>query len=123
MDNWLGVLALIVCIAVVNLAVAFALFRGLAANLGVPSDVNTSSKAFTTLLVTLPVAGVAGVPFFIMPFIGPLLGTFVSACVASFLTAREYTIAQSVAAKAIVPTVVVLYVVSGAMLYVGIPML
>ncbi len=123
MDNWLGVFALIVCIAVVNLAVAFALFRSLAANLGVPTDVNTSSKAFTTLLVTLPVAGVAGVPFFILPFIGPLLGTFVSACVASFLTAREYTIAQGVAAKAIVPTVVVLYVVSGAMLYVGIPML
>jgi hypothetical protein len=123
MDNWLGIFTLIVCIAVINLAVAFVIFRGLALWLGIPKELNTSAKAFMTLLVIIPVAGVAGVPFFIMPFIGPLVGTFVSACVASFMTAREYSVSQSLAAKAIVPTVLVLYVVSGAMLYVGIPML
>jgi hypothetical protein len=123
MENWVGIFTLITCIAVINLMVAFVVFRGLALWLGIPKDLNTTSKAVMTLLITIPVAGVAGVPFFIMPFIGPLLGTFVSACVASFMTAREYSVSQSLAAKAIVPTVLVLYVVTGAMLYVGIPML
>ncbi len=123
MDNWLGILTLIACIAAVNLGIAFVVFRGLAVKVGIPSEVNTSNRALSTLLITVPVAGVAGVPFFIIPFIGPVLGTFVSGCAASFLIAREYAVTQGIAAKAIVPTVVVLYLVSGVILYLGIPML
>jgi hypothetical protein len=123
MENWLGILTLIFCLAIVNLGVAFVVFRGLATWLGFPGGFDTSAKVLTTLLITIPVAGVAGVPFFIVPFIGPLFGTFVSACVASMLVARDYSVTQRAAAKAIVPTVVLLYAVSGTMLYFGIPML
>jgi hypothetical protein len=66
---------------------------------------------------------VAGVPFFIIPFIGPIFGTFISACVAPMMFAEKYEVTQSLAAKIIIPTVVVVYIVSALILYYGIPML
>jgi hypothetical protein len=69
-----------------------------------------------SLVTILPVVGVAGLPFFIMPFIGPLFGTFISACVAPMMFAEKYELTQGAAAKIIIPTVLVIYVVSGVIL-------
>jgi hypothetical protein len=123
MKNWLGVFLLIIFVAVVNLIIAFFVFRALASAVGVPPEVNTPRRALLSLVTILPVAGVAGVPFFILPFFGPLLGTLVSAFVAPMMLAEKYELTQGVAAKIIIPTVVLIYIVTGVILYYGIPML
>ncbi len=123
MDNWLGVFLLIISGAVVNLAVAFGVLRTAAGWAGIPSEINTPRRTLISLLTIVPVAGVAGAPFFLIPFMGPLLGVFVSACVAPMLLAKEYQVTQALAAKLILPTVAVIYVLSGAILYFGIPMI
>ena len=123
MDNWLGIFLLIIFTALVNLIIAFGVFRVLAGLVGVPPEVNTSRRALISLLTIVPVAGAAGVPFFILPFIGPFFGTFISACVAPLLLAEKYDLTQGVAAKIIIPTVLVIYIVTGVILYYGIPML
>jgi len=123
MENWLEVLLFIILAAVINLVIAFGVLRGLASLTGVPAEVNTPRRALISLVTILPVAGALGVPFFIMPFIGPFFGTFLSACVAPMMFAEKYELTQGAAAKIIIPTVLVIYVVSGTILYYGIPML
>jgi len=123
MENWLEVLLFIIFAAVINLVIAFGVLRGLASLTGVPAEVNTPRRALISLVTILPVAGALGVPFFIMPFIGPFFGTFLSACVAPMMFAEKYELTQGAAAKIIIPTVLVIYVVSGTILYYGIPML
>ena len=123
MENWLGVFTLIIFGAVVNLVIAFFVLRGLATWAGIPHAMNTSRRALVSLLTIVPVAGVAGAPFFLIPFIGPLLGIFVSACIAPLLLAERYRVSQGVAAKVILPTVAVIYLVSAVILYFGIPMI
>jgi hypothetical protein len=123
MENWLEVLLFIIFAALVNLGIAFGVLRGLASLTGVPAEVNTPRRALISLLTILPVAGALGVPFFIMPFIGPFFGTFLSACVAPMMFAEKYELTQGAAAKIIIPTVLVIYVVSGVILYYGIPLL
>ena len=123
MENWLEVLLFIIFAAVINLVVAFGVLRGLASLTGVPAEVNTPRRALISLVTILPVAGALGVPFFIMPFIGPFFGTFLSACVAPMMFAEKYELTQGAAAKIIIPTVLVIYVVSGVILYYGIPLL
>jgi hypothetical protein len=123
MENWLGVFFFIVFGAVVNLIIALGVLRALASLTGVPAKVNTQRRALISLVTILPVAGAAGLPFFIMPFIGPFFGTFISACVAPMMFAEKYELTQRAAAKIIIPTVLVIYVVSGVILYYGIPLL
>jgi hypothetical protein len=123
MENWLEVLLFIIFAALVNLVIAFGVVRGLASLTGVPAEVNTPRRALISLVTILPVAGALGVPFFIMPFIGPFFGTFLSACVAPMMFAEKYELTQGAAAKIIIPTVLVIYVVSGVILYYGIPLL
>ncbi len=122
MENWVGVLSLILVAMVVSLIVAFVVLRVLASVVGVPAPVNTSKEALHSLLTIVPVAGVAGAPFVIVPFIGPVFGFFVSACVAPMMLAARYQISQSDAAKIILPTVAAIYATSAAILYFGIPM-
>ncbi len=122
MENWLGWFVLIIFGAVVNLLIAFVVFRALAGPAGLPREANTPSKTLYCLLTIIPVAGVAGAPFFIMPFVGPIFGTLVSAFVAPMMLAREFNVSQGTAAKVIVPTVAVVYLVSAVILYFGIPM-
>lgn len=74
-------------------------------------------------MTILPVAAALGLPFFIMPFIGPFFGTFLSACVAPMMFAEKYELTQGAAAKVIIPTVLVIYAVSWVILYYGIPRL
>ncbi len=64
----------------------------------------------------------AGAPFFIVPFIGPLFGFFVSCCVAPMMLAPRYELTQIDAAKVILPTVAAIYGTTGLILYYGIPM-
>jgi hypothetical protein len=123
MENWLEVLLFIISAALVNLVIAFGVLRGLASLTGVPAEMNTPRRALISLVTILPVAGALGVPFFIMPFIGPFFGTFLSACVAPMMFAEKYELTQGAAAKIIIPTVLVIYVVSGVILYYGIPLL
>jgi hypothetical protein len=123
MENWLEVLLFIIFAALVNLIIASGILRGLASLTGVPAEVNTPRRALISLVTILPVAGALGVPFFIMPFIGPFFGTFLSACVAPMMFAEKYELTQGAAAKIIIPTVLVIYVVSGVILYYGIPLL
>ena len=122
MDNWLGLFILIIAGAAVNLAIAFVVFRALAGAVGVSSEVNTSEKALHSLLTIVPVAGVAGAPFVLLPFIGPIVAFCVSGFVAPMMLAPRYDITQGTAAKIILPTVAVVYVVSAVILYYGLPM-
>jgi hypothetical protein len=121
MENWLGLFGLMVFGAVFNLLVAFMVLRALAGAAGIQPDVNTPQRAMLSLLTILPVAGVAGAPFFLIPFIGPPFGIFVSACVAPYLFAERYSVTQGIAAKVILPTVAVVYVLSAVILYFGLP--
>jgi hypothetical protein len=123
MENWLGWFVLIIFGAVVNLGVAFVVFRALSGFAGLPRQTNTPQKTLYCLVTIIPVAGVAGAPFFIMPFVGPIFGTLVSAFVAPMMLAREFNVSQGDAAKVIVPTVAAVYLVSAVILYLGIPML
>jgi len=123
MENWLQVFLFIIFAALVNLIIAFGVFRALAGYVGVSPEINTPQRALISLLTILPVAGAAGAPFFLVPFIGPFFGTFISASIAPWMLAEKYEITQGVAAKIIIPTVLVIYVVSGVILYYGIPML
>jgi hypothetical protein len=123
MENWQGILLFIICGALVNLVIAFGVLRGLASLTGVPAEVNTPRRALISLVTILPVAGALGLPFFIMPFIGPFFGTFLSACVAPMMFAEKYELTQGAAAKIIIPTVLVIYAVSGVMLYYALPMI
>jgi hypothetical protein len=123
MENWLQVFLFIIFGAFVNLAIAFGMVRALASLTGVPAEVNTPRRALISLVTILPVAGALGLPFFIMPFIGPFFGTFLSACVAPMMFAEKYELTQGAAAKIIIPTVLVIYIVSGVILYYGIPLL
>ncbi|MBW2420372.1 MAG: hypothetical protein JRH19_17660 [Deltaproteobacteria bacterium] len=122
MENWLGLFLLMIIGAVVNLGIAFVVFRVLAGFAGIPREVNTPSKTLYCLVTIIPVAGVAGAPFWIMPFVGPVFGTLVSAFVAPMMLARELGVSQGDAAKVIVPTVVVVAIVSAVILFFGIPM-
>jgi hypothetical protein len=122
MENWLGVFLLIIFGAVVNLIVAFFVLRGLAGTMGVSAEVNTPRAALVSLVTILPVAGVAGAPFFIIPFAGPILGTLISASVAPWMFGEKYGLTQKEAAKIVIPTVLAVYVVSAVILYYGIPM-
>ena len=87
-----------------------------------PSEINTPRRALLSLLTIVPVAGAAGAPFFLIPFMGPLFGVFISACVAPLMLAEKYELTQGAAAKIILPTVLVIYIVSGVILYYGIPL-
>ena len=58
---------------------------------------------------------------FIIPFIGPLAGTLVSSFVAPMMLAPKYSVPQSPAAKIILPAVAAVYVVSGGILWFGLP--
>ncbi len=122
MDNWVGIFALIVSAILINLVVAFVVLRVLAGMVGVSPLTNTSKEALHTLVTIIPVAGVAGAPFFIVPFIGPLFGFFVSCCVAPMMLAPRYELTQIDAAKVILPTVAAIYGTTGLILYYGIPM-
>ncbi len=122
MDNWVGIFALIVSAILINLVVAFVVLRVLAGMVGVSPLTNTSKEALYTLVTIIPVAGVAGAPFFIVPFIGPLFGFFVSCCVAPMMLAPRYELTQIDAAKVILPTVAAIYGTTGLILYYGIPM-
>jgi len=123
MENWQGILLLILSVALINLIIAFGVLRGLASVFGVPPEINTPRRALLSLLTIVPVAGVAGVPFFIVPFVGPFFGTGLSAFVAAIMFGEKYEIPQGQAAKIILPTVLVIFVVSGVILYYGIPMI
>ncbi len=123
MENWLGIFLFIIFGALVNLIIALGVVRGLASLMGVPAAVNTQRRALLGLVTILPVAGVAGLPFFVIPFIGPFFGTFISACVAPMMFAERYELTQGAAARIIIPTVLVIYAVSGLILYNGIPLL
>jgi len=121
MENWLEVFLFIVFGALINLLIAFGVLRGLASLTGVPAEVNTPRRALISLVTILPVAGVLGLPFFIIPFIGPFFGTFLSACIAPMMFAEKYDLTQGASAKIIIPTVLAVYVVSGVILFYGIP--
>jgi len=123
MENWLEVFLFVVFGALINLLIAFGVLRGLASLTGVPAEMNTPRRALISLVTILPVAGALGLPFFIMPFIGPFFGTFLSACVAPMMFGEKYELTQGAAAKIIIPTVLAVYVVSGVILYYGIPFL
>jgi hypothetical protein len=122
-ENWLGIFVLIIFGAVVNLIIAFVVLRALAGWMGISPQVNTARRALISLLTIVPVAGVAGAPFFLIPFMGPPFGIFISSCVAPMMLAERYEVTQGQAAKIILPTVAVIYVVSGVILYYGIPMI
>lgn len=123
MENWLGIFLLIIFGALINLAVAFFVLRGLAGLAGIPAETNTPRRALLSLVTILPVAGVGGLPFFILPFIGPIFGTIISCFVAAMMFGEKYEVSQGTGAKVILPVVIVVYIVSAAILYVGIPML
>jgi hypothetical protein len=123
MENWLSVFLFIVFGAVVNLIIAFFVLRATASALGLPSSINTSARALNSVATILPVAGVAGTPFFLIPFIGPIMGIFISGVVAAMMLSGKYSVEQGVAAKIIAPVVIVLYAVSGVILYYGLPMI
>ena len=123
MENWLGIFLLIMFAALVNLVVAFGVLRGLASLVGVPPEINTPRRGLLSLLTIVPVAGIAGAPFFLIPFIGPIFGVFVSMFVAPIMFAGKYELSQGEAAKVILPTVLVIYIVSGMILYYGIPLI
>jgi hypothetical protein len=123
MENWTAVFALIIIGAAVNLLVAVVAFRSLGRFFGVPNSINTFGRALKSMVTILPAAGAAGAPFFVIPFAGPVLGTVVSACVAPWLMSERYDMTQGESAKIILPTVLVVYIVSGVILYYGIPML
>ena len=74
-------------------------------------------------MTIVPVAGAAGVPFFIVPFIGPFFGTALSGFVAAIMFGEKYEIPQGQAAKIILPTGVGIFLLSGLILYYGIPMI
>jgi len=122
MENWAGIFALIVFAMVVNLIVAFLVMRGLAGAMGAPKELATSREVLHSLLTIVPVAGVAGAPFIILPFIGPLFAFFISCCVAPMMLANRYEFSMGDAAKVILPTVAAIYVTSAAILYFGLPM-
>ncbi len=122
MENWVGIFTLIVSAMVINLVVAFVVLRVLASAVGVSPLANTSKEALHTLVTIVPVAGIAGAPFIIVPFIGPLFGFFVSCCVAPMMLAPRYEISQGDAAKVILPTVAAIYVTTALILWLGIPM-
>ena len=121
MENWFPIFTLIMSIMLVDFVVAFVVLRVLASAVGVAPWANTSKEAVRTLVTIIPVAGVAGAPFVIVPFIGPLFGFFISCCVAPLMLAPRYSISQLDAAKIILPTVASLYVTTALALYYGIP--
>jgi hypothetical protein len=122
MDGWLNLFLFIVFGAFVNLIVAFFVLRGTASALGVPSSVNSPGRALESVVTILPVAGFAGVPFFLIPFMGPILGIFISGVVASMMLSVKYSIEQGEATRIIIPTVAAIYAMSGLILYYGLPM-
>ncbi|MDP6977972.1 MAG: hypothetical protein QF570_05130 [Myxococcota bacterium] len=122
MENWVGIFTLIISAMVINLVVAFVVLRVLASAVGVSPLANTAKEALHVLVTIVPVAGVAGAPFIIVPFIGPLFGFFVSCCVAPMMLAPRYEISQGEAAKIILPTVAAIYVTTALILWFGIPM-
>ena len=117
MQDWLGIFIFIVSAALINLFVAFFVLRGLASVVGVPSDTNTPRRALISLVTILPVAGAAGLPFFLFPFIGPIFGTVASGFAASMLMSERYEVSWGTGAKVILPVVVVVYAVSAALIY------
>ncbi len=121
MENWLPIFTLVISIMLVDFVVAFVVLRVLASAVGVSPWTNTSKEAVRTLVTIIPVAGVAGAPFVIVPFIGPLFGFFISCCVAPLMLAPRYSISQLDAAKIILPTVAALYLMTALALYYGIP--
>lgn len=122
MENWIGIFSLVVFIMVFNLIVAFIVMRVLSSLVGVPAPMNTYKQTLISLLTILPVAGVAGAPFVIVPFIGPLFGFFVSCCVAPMMLAPRMQISQGDAAKIILPTVAILYATTATILYYRLPL-
>jgi hypothetical protein len=78
MENWLNIFLLILFGALANLIVAFIVLRALAGVFGVPEEKNNSRRALLALLTIVPVAGVAGAPFFLIPFAGPFFGIALS---------------------------------------------
>lgn len=122
MENWIGIFSLVVFAMVFNLIVAFIVMRIFGSMVGVSGAVHTYKETLISLLTIIPVAGVAGAPFVIMPFIGPLFAFFVSCCVAPMMLAPRLQISQGDAAKVILPTVAVLYGTTAAILYFGLPM-
>jgi hypothetical protein len=124
MQNWLGIFVFMVSGALVNLIVAFFVLRSLANLAGVPAETNTPRRAMLSLLTILPVAGAGGLPFFILPFIGPIFGTIISGFVASMMIGEKYEVSQGTGAKIILPVVLVVYALSGALIYNwGLPLL
>lgn len=118
MENWLLIFTLVISIMLVDFVVAFVVLRVLASAVGVSPWANTSKEAVRTLVTIIPVAGA---PFVIVPFIGPLFGFFISCCVAPLMLAPRYSISQLDAAKIILPTVAALYLTTALALYYGIP--
>lgn len=121
MENWLGLFTLIISAMVIDFVVAFVVLRVLATLIGVSPLKNTSREAAIALLTIIPVAGVAGAPFVIVPFIGPFFGFFISCCVAPMMLAPRYDLSQGDAAKVILPTVAAIYATTALILYIGIP--
>ncbi|MBW2391047.1 MAG: hypothetical protein JRG89_21810 [Deltaproteobacteria bacterium] len=121
MENWFPILTLVLSTMFINLVVAFVVLRVLASAVGVSPWVNTKKEGLRILLTIIPVAGVAGAPFVIIPFIGPLFGFFISCCVAPMMLAPRYDISQVDAAKIILPTVAAIYATTALILYYGIP--
>jgi hypothetical protein len=123
MENWLNIFLLILFGALANLIVAFIVLRALAGVFGVPEEKNNSRRALLALLTIVPVAGVAGAPFFLIPFAGPFFGIALSCFVAAMMFGEKYELPQGQAAKIILPTVLVIFALSGVILYYGIPMI
>ncbi len=121
-ENWQGLFALIVFGAVVNFPIAFIVMRTLSDKQGIAPYVATTRNITMGLLTVIPAAGVAGAPFFLIPFMGPIFGVFVSSCVAPMLLADRFDISQAQAAKIVIPTVLVVAATSAGILYVGLPM-
>ncbi len=120
-ENWQILFTVIVFGAVVNFAIAFVVMRALSDWQGISPEVNTGRNIAMSLLTIIPAAGVCGAPFFLIPFMGPIFGVFVSSCVAPMLLADRYEITQLEAAKIIIPTVLVVAAVSAMILYYGLP--
>ena len=123
MENWLNLFLLIVFGALANLIVAFIVLRALAGLFGVPEERNTSRRALLALLTIVPVAGVAGAPFFLIPFAGPFFGIALSCFVAAMMFGDRYDLPQGQAAKIILPTILLIFALSALILYLGIPMM
>jgi len=123
MENWLTIFLLLIFGALANLAVAFVVLRAMAGLVGIPHEANTPRRALVSLVTIMPVAGVAGGAFFIIPFWGPIFGTIFSGYVAATMFGQKYEVGHKVGAKVMIPTILAIYVVTGTILYFAIDLI